>query len=90
VTEPEIKVTKIKDRWHARLHFNDSVFDEMACECSEDIGLICKEMLRWFSKSGGNNEYADKARCRQSTIRPAVGKIWYKVKLDEEKTTNNK
>ena len=83
--EPVIKVTKIKNRYHARLFFKEKIFDEMACEYRQDIGLICKEMLRWFDKLGGESVYADKARHRQSTNREYAGKVWYKNKLDLEK-----
>lgn len=54
-TDPSIKVTKIKDRWHARLLYKGEVRDELACDCQQDIGLICKEMLRWFDKLGGTS-----------------------------------
>ncbi len=80
--EPEIKVTRIKNRWHSRLFFNNKIIDEMACECSNDIGFICREMLRWFDKLGGESNFASQARKRQTS---PIGKIWYKRKLDEEK-----
>lgn len=79
--DPEIKVTRINDRWHGRLYYDGACIDEMACECQEDIGVICKEMLRWFDKLGGESIYADKARHRKSSYRDPVGKIWYKKDL---------
>ena len=80
--DPEIKVTKINKRWHARLYFDDKVVDEMACNCSEDIGFICKEMLRMFQKMGGNSQYADKARHRKSTVRSPASKIYSRINLN--------
>ena len=78
--EPTIKVTKIKNRWHSRLMLNDKVIDEMACKDSRDIGWICREMLRWYSKTGGVSQYAEEARKRHyNTI--AFGKVWYSKDL---------
>jgi len=81
--EPEVKVTRIKDRWHARLMNEDKVFDEMACDDSRDIGWICREMLRWYAKLGGTSLFAMSARERQ--IGATLGKIWYKDQLQLEK-----
>jgi len=83
--DPEVRVTKINKRWHSRLIYKYKVVDELACQCSEDIGLICKEMLRWFNKMGNDSDYADKARHRQSTVRAPKGKIWYRPMLEAEK-----
>lgn len=75
-----IKTTKIKNRWHARLIVDDKIFDEMACSLREDIGWICREMLRWLDKTGGN-EFTSAARKRHIT--PAKGNIWYKNQLQK-------
>lgn len=82
MTEPEIKVTRIKDRWHARMLVNGEIRDEMACDTQCDIGLICRTMLRWYQKLGGASTYASKARHRgcvkpQRQYKGAQGKIWY-------------
>ena len=75
-----IKVTRIKERYHARLFYKDKVYDEMACQTRRDMGWICREMLRWFSKSSGIiNDFAESARNRQ--IGRPVGKVWYKKDL---------
>ena len=89
--ELKVKVTKIKDRWHARLYSQDKVYDEMACDRSEDISLICRTMMRWFDKASMHySKYASKARHRgNEKHRGFIGKIWYKNKLDEERSTNN-
>lgn len=83
MNEPTIKVTKIKSRWHSRLYYKGKVLDEMACELKEDIGWICREMLRWFDKLGGNSEFAKAARHRQTN---KIGKVWYKTQLEARKT----
>ena len=79
----DIKVTKIKNRWHSRLYVMGKVYDEMACEYSEDIGVICRIMMRWFDKMGGGNTYSSFSRHRNQ--RSPKGKIWYKNQLDKEK-----
>ena len=81
--EPEIKVTKIKNRWHARMIIDDVVRDEMACENRVDIGWICREMLRWFVKGGGRSEFASAARKRQQS--GAQGQVWYYGELEKSK-----
>ena len=48
-----------------------------------DIGLICREMLAWYDKTGGSSEYASKARSRYSG--PYTGKVWYQNHLEMEK-----
>lgn len=79
--EPEIKVTKIKDRFHARLHVGTNVHSEMACSERADIGYICRSLLRWFDKCGGSSIYAHKSRERLNTketnFSGPIGKIWY-------------
>lgn len=74
-TEPEIKVTKIGARWHARMFADGVVRDEMSCEISEDIGWICREMLRWHDKCGGVSAFASAARERQLTL--PISRVWY-------------
>jgi hypothetical protein len=84
--EPEIKVTHIKNRYHARCFLNGKLVDEMACQNQQDIQVICREMLRWLHKLSIHvSNYTDRARHRQSSQRGAIGKIWYKNELDKEK-----
>lgn len=71
----EIKVTKIRNRWHARLLEGSKILDEMACMSKLDIGWICKEMLRWYDKNGGISKFAMEARKRHRGSPTA--KIWY-------------
>lgn len=78
----DIKVTKINGRWHARLLEGTKVNSEMACARREDIGYICRELLRWYDKCGGGSTYAGKSRERLNTketnIRTSpLGKIWH-------------
>jgi hypothetical protein len=79
LSEPEIKVTTIGDRHHARLILNGEVLDEMACDERCDIGWICREMLRWHNKLGYPSEFAAAARRRQTGT--PVGRIWYRGDL---------
>lgn len=62
----DIKVTRIGKRWHARLMEAGIVLDEMACVVKEDIGWICREMLRWQDKCGNGNEWTASARVRHN------------------------
>lgn len=80
--DPTIKVTRIGNRWHARMLIENEVRDEMACEYQCDIRLICREMLRWYNKTGGDSRYADRARHRQKSwgaqgMCGAKGKTWW-------------
>lgn len=75
----DIKVTRIANRWHARLLVDGEMRDEMACELRCDIGWICREMLRWFDKVEGCSAFAAAARDRQKE-RP-VGRIWWEKDL---------
>lgn len=76
-TKIDIKVTKIGQRYHARLLQDDgTILDEMACISRLDIGWICKEMLRWFDKNGGISKFAMASRKRKRDARP-VDKVWY-------------
>ena len=79
--EPEIKVTRIKNRWHARLLLNGHVHSEMACALREDIGFLCRSLLRWYDKCGGVSIYAHKSRERLNTKETnfghPVGKVWH-------------
>jgi hypothetical protein len=84
--EPEIKVTKIKNRWHARLTYAGTVWDEMACDTRVDIGYICRTMMRWFDKNGGCSKVASDSRARLNQketnhIGPQ-GQIWYQSRLN--------
>ena len=79
--EPEIKVTRIKNRWHARLIEDGRVHSEMACAEREDIGYICRTLLRWYDKCGGVSIYAHKSRERLNTketnLSGPIGQIWH-------------
>ena len=85
-----IKVTKIRNRWHARLLDGSKVIDEMACEIRTDIGWICREMMRWYVKTGGSSLYASAARHRHNTkSRNVSGRIWWQVQLESNKARKN-
>jgi len=73
----DIKVTKIKNRWHARLFVNGKFSDEMACELRSDIGWICREMMRWCDKLGAGNKHTSSARTRHNKDDAPRGKVLY-------------
>lgn len=78
----KLKVTRINNRYHARLYDGDVVLDEMACEEKCDIGWICREMLRWYDKGlFPVSKMASAARERH--INPPKSRVWYKVQLEK-------
>ena len=85
MTKLEIKVTRIGNRWHARLLEGTKIWDEMACQVRQDIGYLCRQMLRWYDKTGGVEEYASKARARmyKPDNKSPVGKIWWKKDINK-------
>ena len=80
----QIKVIRIKRRWHARLFDEGVLRDEMACECREDIGWICREMMRWQDKAGGDVRTSS-ARRRINQNSGKKGKVWYYGELERSK-----
>ena len=76
-----VKVTKIKNRWHARLIHGGVVEDEMACELRQDVGWICREMMRWADKSLIQDQFTAASRERHNEDRQPVGRIWYQKSL---------
>lgn len=80
---PVIVVTKISNRWHARLSLNNEIVDEMACQQRLDIGWICREMLRWAAKTGNCSEFASAARRRQ--LKGPIGRVWWQGSLEANK-----
>ena len=85
IPDLEIKVVKIKHRWHARLLVQGKLHEESACELKEDIGFMCREMLRWFDKLGGISKLASSSRRRQNRSKAPVGRIWCYSELVEER-----
>lgn len=79
----QVKVTKIGARWHARLMDGETLRDEMACEHRIDIGYICREMMRWQDKGGGDQfTHAARRRHNERTGGP-LGRVWYQVHLEK-------
>ena len=65
VEEPcEIKVTRIKDRFHVRCFVNGRLYSEMSSDERQDIGYLSKEQLRWVSKMGIDSPMAEASRAR--------------------------
>lgn len=73
----DISVRHIGNRYSAQLKDHGKIIDHMMCESKRDIGWICREMLRWFCKLGGDSKWARSARTRQNTSPPPAGKVWY-------------
>ena len=82
----KIRVTRINNRYHARLInvATQEVLDEMACQLRQDVGWISREMLRWYSKLGGQSQFAEAARDRQNDSVLPAGKTWTRLQLQEE------
>jgi hypothetical protein len=77
-TSTDIKVTHIGNEYHARLFADGKLVDEMACKNKEDIGWVCREMMRWYSKMGGDSAHAENARERHNeepTDLPSVRRV---------------
>lgn len=91
-TNLDIKVTFINGWHNARLLNKDTGQEIDHCRCNDkrDIGYMCREMLRWFSKTGGYSKWAESARERHNLQKNRIkyGKI-QKVWIANEKLTNN-
>lgn len=86
MSELDIQVTKIGNRWHARLVKGDVVLDEMACSERVDIGWICRKIMRWADKGFDQDEFTSASRYRHNKDSQPVGKIWYQPALNRSKT----
>lgn len=79
----KIKVTTINNRFHARLFNGDYLIDEMACEEKADIGYICRSMMRWTDKGGGD-QFTHASRMRRNSdfdVKELRGRIWHRNQL---------
>jgi len=76
-----IQVTRMGNRWIGVLTENDKEIDRMACFLKSDIGWICREMLRWYDKLGGDSAWAESARKRQTETPKPRGKVLTKIQL---------
>ena len=85
MSDLDIRVTKIGNRWHARLVKGDIVLDEMACSERVDIGWICREIMRWADKGFDQDEFTSASRYRHNKDSQPVGKIWYQPALNRSK-----
>lgn len=84
--EISIKVTTINGKHHARLFdTSGNLYEEMICECKQDIGYICQQFCRNYDKFGpSDSARAEAARMRQKVNTP-VGKIYWSKDLEERK-----
>lgn len=71
-----IKVTKLNNKYHARLYRDDILISEYACNSKLDIGYMCREMLTWQDKLGNGNAWTMSARIRHNKDNSPVDKIW--------------
>jgi len=71
-------------RWVGRLTVDGKEYNRMACALKSDIVWMCREMLRWYDKLGGDSAWARSARRRQGG--GPSGKVWTRIAL--EKTPN--
>lgn len=77
----DIKVTKIGNRYHARLFKGERIVAEMSCELRIDIGYICRQLMRTEDKMGGDRvTSASRNRLNTKSInfKGPVGKVWYR------------
>lgn len=65
----EVKVTRVGNKYCARYVVGNVVVSEWRCELKEDIGYMCREMLRWRDKLGHATPYTSSARRRQKLTR---------------------
>jgi len=64
--DPYIKVTCLGDGWGIRLFRpNGTIHSEGHADCKFMIGVIARNLLRWWDKMGGMSKYASRARHRQ-------------------------
>lgn len=60
----EVKVVKINGYYHARYISDGVIKSEYACKKKNEIGLMCREMLRWQHKLGNVTTLTTSARKR--------------------------
>ncbi len=77
----EVKVQRINNNFHARLFVNGKLYDEMACKEKQDIGWICREMMRWADKDIVQNMHTSSARRRHNEDSTPIGKVYYRNAL---------
>jgi hypothetical protein len=76
----KLKITQIDSDFHARLYSDTgTILDEMSCKLKQDIGWICREMLRWQCKLGSTDPWALQAREKQSQTPSPIGSVKYRV-----------
>jgi hypothetical protein len=81
-SEYTTKVTRIKNRYHARLYHGTNIIAETACELRIDIGHICRYMMRWEDKMGGDCQTKSsrhRLNSNPDNYRGPVGKVWYNL-----------
>lgn len=62
--EHEVKVTRIGNVYHCRVYTNGVLNQEAIAENRNQIGYVCKSLLRWEDKCGNISKFASAARER--------------------------
>lgn len=60
----EVKVVSINGLYHARYIVDGIIKSEYTCKNKKEIGLMCREMLRWQHKLGNVTPFTTSARKR--------------------------
>jgi len=53
----------------------------MACKNRQDIGWICREMMRWADKWFYQDQFTFASRTRHNKDGQPIGKVWYQKSL---------
>jgi len=66
--DPTIKVTSFGGKFFGVRCFSPAgkVFDSQVAKTREEVGDICRDMLRWWDKLGGSSRYASNSRDRNA------------------------
>ena len=62
--DEKVKVARIGNRYHARYYVDGRLISEYMCNFQCDIGIMCREMLRWADKTGKSTLFTKAARQR--------------------------
>lgn len=62
--DEKVKVKRIGDRYHARYYVDNILISEYMCYMKCDVGVMCREMLRWADKTGKSTPFTSAARQR--------------------------
>lgn len=77
----EVKIVNIGGCYHARYIFDGAIKSEYVCKKKNEVGLMCREMLRWQHKLGNVTPLTTSARKRvneksESVLGSSVRKVF--------------